>query len=1030
LIVGLATLGAFAQSQITSGTITTTVTDASGAIVPGAAVTVSNIDTNFERSGNTDANGRYVAPLLPPGRYTVTVAQSGFATTRQEDITLTVGRSLELTVELKVSAVQETIVVSGTPTVETTRTESSTTLNALTVESTPVLGRKFEDLLTLTPGVSIVQGPDGDEISFSGQRGIFNNISLDGGDYNNGFFGEQVGGQRAQIDISMDAIQEFQVIAAGGSAEFGRTGGGIVNVITKSGTNEVHGSVFHFQRLEALTADTSDGQPLTDFSREQFGATVGGPIVEDKAFFFGSFEQIIAELTRPNLSIQTGATACPVATPNILTDEALLSPFIGNPDCKRLALLDFLQTTLGQDDGNPVDRPIRNTAGLLKFDLNISPANQLAASYTIDRSKNTNETFDVATYGNSANGIEGPSIIQVANVNFFTSVSSNMFNEAHFTYSRESRPRAAAQSNLSADTAIGNLFDESDPASRTFRFGSPFFLQPGVDELFWRTQIKDNFTFIKGDHTVKVGGEWLHSLNDQVFRGFFTGRYIFHSVNGFLRYASPEAAGGFGPSATICADGSFITANLGEDCTLAGGPGFGSPLLLFLNGAGPTGPATDAAGASTISNEGYSFFAQDKWQVLPNLTLSFGLRWEAQIMPDTVDPTTTAFGAFLNDPRPTVLGRGGFPSDGTIPDQTDMIQPRIALAWDVDNNGKTVVRASWGIYNATQNMLTQVGSVTTNGIQQQTIAGGNFANPAVLPTWPNLPPVPVGGPGGFAAFTGVRVFASDYENPRIYTGNLAVEHEIYQDWSAYVDMTLSNGTNLTRFLDINNAARGGIYSDFTTGDPVLGEVFVTTSIGQSSYFGATVGMRKRFSQGYQLEWNYTWSQDRDDDSNERDPFTDRSLLNGNPFVNPDPTRESLFNDFGLSDRDITHKFNFIASAELPQNLDLSIRVQGRTAQPFTDPARGTIAATTGVDVGRNSLRKDNKFFSLNWRLQRPFSFGDGKYQLIPIVEMFNSFNNDNNINPLASPAMFDFNGFLRLGVGDPLQLQVAVKLTF
>ena len=149
--------------------------------------------------------------------------------------------------------------------VETTRSAVASTLNQTTVEATPILGRKFEDLLTLTPGVSVVQGPDGDEITFAGQRGVFNNISLDGGDFNNGFFGEQVGGQRAAIDITLEAVKEFQVIASGAPAEFGRTAGGVVNVITKSGTNDLHGSLFHFQRLEALTGDLSDGTSSRSF---------------------------------------------------------------------------------------------------------------------------------------------------------------------------------------------------------------------------------------------------------------------------------------------------------------------------------------------------------------------------------------------------------------------------------------------------------------------------------------------------------------------------------------------------------------------------------------------------------------------------------------------------------------------------------------------------------------------------------------------------------------------------------------------
>src|SRR5678815_3963963 len=169
---------------------------------------------------------------------------------------------------LNVSGVSGVVTITTTPTIDTDKTESSTTLNTKSIENTPILGRKFEDLLTLTPGVSITQGPDGDEINFAGQRGVFNNVSLDGGDYNNGFFGEQAGGQRAAIDITLEAVKEFQVVATGATAEFGRTAGGVINVITKSGTNGIHGSAFHFQRLEALTANTSDGKSLEGFNRK------------------------------------------------------------------------------------------------------------------------------------------------------------------------------------------------------------------------------------------------------------------------------------------------------------------------------------------------------------------------------------------------------------------------------------------------------------------------------------------------------------------------------------------------------------------------------------------------------------------------------------------------------------------------------------------------------------------------------------------------------------------------------------------
>ncbi len=979
-----------AQSQITTGTIQGRVVDANGAVVPGANVEIKNLDTNFPRNLTTDEDGRFVAPQLQPGKYSVTVAKQGFGTSLAEVPELTVGQTLEITFPMAPAGVEGNVTVTTTPTVDTAKTQVSTTINEAAVSTTPILGRKFEDLLTLTPGVSITQGPDGDEINFSGQRGIFNNVSLDGGDYNNGFFGEQLGGQRAAIDITLEAVKEFQVIATGASAEFGRTAGGVINVITKSGTNAVHGSAFYFQRLEALTANTSDGRPLEGFHREQYGATIGGPFRKDKAFYFLAFEGIRENLERPNLSEQIGATPCPVGTPTILANEAQIN---GNEDCQRLALINFFRTTRNQEEGLPIQHKINNQALFSKVNFNIGNSNQLAVSYNFDYSKNTNQTFDVSTYGNSANGIEGPSKINVVRVNLFTTVSPTKLNEAHFSYGRELRPRSAVPSNVPADTAMG--------FATTFRFGFPFFLAPNVDELLWRTQIKDNFSIITGNHTLKFGGEWLHTLNDQVFRGFFNGRYIFDSVTGFLRYASPAAPGGFGPSTVGCADGTFVTA----PATCPGGATNGGPLLLYLQGAGLTGPATDAAGASKISNEDIAFFAQDSWKIRPNFTLNYGLRWEAQIFPEpVVPPEQTAYGIFLNDPR--------FPSDGTLPSQKKQFQPRLGFAWDISKEGKSVLRASSGIYYARQNMLSQVGSITTNGVQQQTI----FLNTPIIssgvpgPVWPNVvaPPSSVvpcvagGITNPFPCFSGVRVFSRDYANPRIYTTNVGFEQELATDWSLYLDYTHSKGVHLTRFLNIN---RNNFFA------PFLGETMVTSSVGKSVYDGFTVGMRKRFTRRYQLEWNYTLAKDKDDDSNERDPFTDRSFDINN-----------LQLDYALSDRDIRHKFNFFTFIQMGWGFDGNFRVQGRTAQPITP---GGIRTATN----RNTARKDNKYFSFDWRIQRPIRLNE-RFAIIPIIEMFNTFNNANNINPLVTPGLFNFDGFLRTGVGDPRQVQLAVKFTF
>jgi hypothetical protein len=994
-----------AQTQITTGVIQGEIRDATGAVLPGVNVEVRNVNTNSVQTRVSDANGRFVLLQLQPGLYTVSFSLAGFTTVVQENITLTVGQAVNLTPELAVSRVQETVTVSGTAGVETTRAAVANTLNQTTVETTPILGRKFEDLLTLTPGVSIVQGPDGDSITFAGQRGIFNNISLDGGDYNNGFFGEQVGGQRAAIDITLDAVMEFQVIASGAPAEFGRTAGGVVNVVTKSGTNELHGSLFHYQRLEGLTGELSDGSTLDKFHREQFGGTAGGPIQRDRTFFFAAIEGITGNFERPNLSRAIGEP-CPVSGPTLAQHESLIA---STADCQRLALLDFFRTRLGQEEGNPIEHPITTAALLVKSDVNVNAANRFSVSYNFNHSRKENETFDVATYGNSANGIEGdPSRINVVNANLFTTLAANKLNEFHFTYGRESRPRRAVSSNLEADTGIG--------FSPTFRFGNPYFLQPGVDELLWRTQIKDNFSIVWGRHTTKVGGEWMHTLNDQVFRGFFTGRYLFDSVTGFLRYASPAAPGGFGPRTVACSNGSYVTSP--DPCPAGSQPTVG-PLLFYLQGAGRTGPATDAAGASTVANEEYSLFVQDQWQVRSNVTVQYGLRWDAQVMPETVDPRSTAYARFLDHPA--------FPSDGTIPNQWSMWQPRLGATWDVRGNGRSVLRTSAGVYFARQNMLSQVGSVTTNGLQQQTIFASTDLNRqfgAPVPTWPDVlspPPLPE---GVFPDFSGVRVFHRDYRNPRTYTFNVGYEQEFVPNWSAYADYTWARGRHLTRFLNYNRSnpvccdlgpgtGNTYVYGSAPFG-PQLGEVMVATSRGRSQYNGLTLGLRKRFSEGYQFEVNYVLAKDEDDDSNERDPFTDRSF---NFF--------DLDLDYALSDRDIRHKFNLFGYYELPWHVRLNTRIQARGAQPITPAPR----SLNGSDRGRNTARKDNEYFSFDWRLTRAFIIGNA-LEVLPTIEMFNTFNNANNINPLTTPALFNFDGFLRTGVGDPRQVQLSVKILF
>ena len=494
--------------------------------------------------------------------------------------------------------------------------------------------------------------------------------------------------------------------------------------------------LFHYQRVEALTSNTSDGKPLTDFHREQFGGTVGGPLVKDKAFYFLALEGVRENLLRPNLSEAIG-TPCPVSAPTLGANEALIN---GSADCQRLALLGFFGAR-GQDEGQPIQHTITNNALLTKLDWNLTPASNLSGSYNFNYSKNNNQTFDVATYGNSANGTEGPSKINVLNLNLFTTVSANRLNELHVTYSHENRPRSASPSTVAADTGMGFV--------TSFRFGNPFFLGPNVDEAVKRFQLKDNFSIVTGRHTLKAGGEWVHTNNFQVFRGFFKGRYLFDSVTGFLRYASPAAPGGFGPNTVGCANGTFVTA----PASCAAGASTGGPLVFYLQSSSPT--ASPATRRARRHQQRSWRLHSGQWQTGPGLTVDFGLRWDAQLMPETVDLATTVFARFLSDPQT---------SDARFPDQLAQFSRGQALRGT--SRRTEVIARQPGIFYARQNMLSQVGSVTTNGIQQKSDFRDTTFTASHMPVWLNRRAERVR-PRHIPDFSGIRVFDCDYQNPRI-----------------------------------------------------------------------------------------------------------------------------------------------------------------------------------------------------------------------------------------------------------------------
>src|SRR6202171_1649809 len=296
-----------AQAQATTGVIRGTATDSSGNAV-AAFVTVRNTETNFTRTVKASDHGVFVTTLLPLGDYQVSARAVGYSPATRSNIIVTLGQTVDLPLVLARSTTQlaGVTVVAKIPTIEPPLSAEVTRLPAEVVTALPNNGRNYLNLTLLTPNVATTQGPDGDVLSVGGQRGIHNNVAVDGADFNNPFFGEWRGGQRPPFTVNLDAVREMVVVAQGANAEFGRSSGGFVNVITKSGTNEMHGSLHYFGKNGALSSDAKHANQVLkpDFRQHQFGMTLGGPLMKDKLFYFIAYDQQVyddvKQKTRPS----------------------------------------------------------------------------------------------------------------------------------------------------------------------------------------------------------------------------------------------------------------------------------------------------------------------------------------------------------------------------------------------------------------------------------------------------------------------------------------------------------------------------------------------------------------------------------------------------------------------------------------------------------------------------------------------------------------------------------------------------------
>jgi hypothetical protein len=1071
-----------AQTQATTGVIEGTLSDPSGAVVSGAAVTLTNTSTGFERKVTSNESGFYRGVLLPLGTYKVTVEKEGFATLVIKDIEVTLGASLSFNAALKLkTGTEQIIVTSEEPLVHLSQTETSAGLDKQQLQSVPIRNRNYLDALTLTPNVSISNGTDGPEINVNGQKATQTSFNVDGANANNVFFGEQRGGQRPVSNVGLEAVREFQVVAEGAPAEFGGYSGAFINVVTKSGTNDFHGSLFYLQELHGLTGALADGSSLNGYHREQYGGSVGGPIKKDKLFFFSTYEGTNTRFNTANSlihcctvtdsnGIKSFASAANGGVPVDLNDFFSNTPAIGSPEAGPIKRTNDLQTFLVKGDWIP------------------NAKHNVTLRHYFARSIQDNGTFNIPTFGRTSNGQE------LSKSNTFVgawtwALSSGRLNEFRFEYGRENRPRTQVLPPDLPDTSIGACSQPDDFSApvagcfaggatvgngRNYRFGRPFF-HPSfvIDEQF---QESDNFSIIKGNHAIKFGFMVDNIRVQNFFEGFARGRFTFDSVEGFLNYVN------LGPGFVECADGTSGTTTVGNATCLTNEANIVGPLLLYLQFA-PVGNATLAQAANNNFHQFESgLFIQDKWQARPGLTISYGFRWDNYNQRDPIlPPSQTRIGQFLSNPA--------FPSAGTVPSYHKAFQPRLGIAWDPWNNGKTVIRASGGMFFSRLPALIVANGTANNGALGATIFEASFLNgPAnafglgflVPPVYPNCatgvftPPIcPT--PANFSPFDpGVVLFSKNFVNPRSTQASIWVEHQLAKDWAVSAGFNYALGTHLNRVEGFNvppangtgpdgrvlytgNGGAGPFSGPGGDGSGIATFSSLLASSASSVYRSFAVKVDKKYSRNILLSAQYTYAHDDDEDSNERDQFTAK-------FSDP----KNFGPEHGPSDRDRRHRFSAFSLWNLPRGFSWSNTFTVSSATPrsllcnfdanndsfsdndrvFTDGqgnyscgaggagrivdlGNGKTATlvgslTNGQDVGRNTFRKNDQFFDWSMRIQKDWIFHD-RYHLLPSAEIFNIAGQDNLRLPVCGELRGCFDGTFVQIPGDPRHAQLGLR---
>ena len=1008
----LFTVTCFTAAQtLERGAVHGFVYDASESAIAGAKVTLVSAATGLKRELTTNAEGFYSFEAVTPGEYTLTVEAPNFATYTVKQLIVNVGSSYSVDAHLKLKTAEQSITVTAQEAgaVDTSTAGISQLLDSRSLDSLPFPGRDYRDLAQLTPSAQVVPGLRGN-IRLGGQQSDYTGLVIDGADTTNNFFGENFGSlETKNLTVPIEAVQEFQVVTNGFAPEFGRATGGLLNVVTKSGTNDVHGEAHEYYRGSGITKDDALGNPPNIDWQHQFGGSVGFPIRKDRQWLF-----VAADVQRNSGPLTTNicsgdpvcqAEAGPVIGPVVPGSSESLGPAcLQNAVGQRLLPACYGVPNIGGLEGPHTQ--FQNFFTLLgHYDYQFTPANHFSVRGLGTRNHTRgftgghgqSETFDA--FGDTEEFVNQG----ISGVFGLTTLFGQKVNEIRVLVQGETRKRHPIFAGA-PEIQITGLGE----------FGQRFYL-PGNNDN-GKLQVQDNFSYAFGKHDVKFGGD-VNTFVDRkdTFAGWSAGRYQFGSLCDF------------DPNPATCAG-------------VPNPPAATNPFFYFqgfgLNNQDPFKANTLFPAYQT----GLGLYWQDKWRLSPRLTLTYGLRWDGTWNPQPQTPIPGQEVYVGVGP----LGHGTkiAPVPQRTPNDFNQWGPRVGIAWDVAKGAHPiVVRGAWGFYYA-QTPTIFFPQVSNGGGSKSTtlFCPGTFCTPLSGPPY-IFPSTLLQSSGELCALgtpaigcPAIEYADPSFRNPRASNVTAGVEYEVASGWTLSVNYAFMHSTHLKTGGFSTSAWQRNVVPIGTDsfgrsilaavpaagacpaaaqvfpGEPLPLDCTLTNfsgalelaSFSRGNYHAVTASVNKRFSHHYQWFANYTWSRNYSNDSSERD--TDTFFGAQDPF--------NIDIDYGRNGLDLTHQFksgvivdlpwgfnwssNFIAHSGLAYPAYSTVDVNGDTViNQFSNNDRLTVQVGSGKPflLPRYPARQPN-FFTWDMRLSKDFNFKE-RYSVRLVADLFNLTNRDN-----------------------------------